>query len=118
MPSDFVKLDEESNDDYMLSFEGHASEAPHPWLPIILEAHQRLLLIDPEYQIDQIKEKFGYLRYYYHSDLPWESSERNSMEQVVEEAERAVKALVNDVRDTREQDKTNLQTWDDEGGKL
>lgn len=34
------------------------------WWPIIEGLHQQLLLIDPEYQIDQIKEKFGGLRYY------------------------------------------------------
>jgi hypothetical protein len=34
------------------------------WLPVLVELDRVLALIDPEYQIHQIKEKFGGLRYY------------------------------------------------------
>jgi hypothetical protein len=34
------------------------------WKAIILELHQKLVEIDPNYEIHQIKEKFGGLRYY------------------------------------------------------
>lgn len=39
------------------------------WFPIVDALHKYLLSLDPGYQIDQIKEKFGTLRYYYSSDL-------------------------------------------------
>lgn len=34
------------------------------WWPLIEKLHADILEIDPDYQIDQIKEKFGGLRYY------------------------------------------------------
>jgi len=35
------------------------------WQKIIMEADERLLYIDPKYKIQQVKEKFGSLRYYF-----------------------------------------------------
>lgn len=40
-------------------------QAPKGWMNIILKADEMLSFIDPEYKIDQIKEKFGGLRYYF-----------------------------------------------------
>ena len=40
-------------------------EAPAGWHELIRDTHNRILKVDPEYQIFQIKEKFGGLRYYY-----------------------------------------------------
>jgi hypothetical protein len=37
---------------------------PRGWDPIVRELHQQLVAIDPKYQVYQIKEKFGELRYY------------------------------------------------------
>lgn len=34
------------------------------WYPIVSQLHEKLKLIDPDYQVFQIKEKFGTLRYY------------------------------------------------------
>lgn len=34
------------------------------WVPLVLELHEKLVAINPGYEIDQIKEKFGGLRYY------------------------------------------------------
>lgn len=34
------------------------------WHSLILELHSKLLKIDPNYRIDQIKEKYSQLRYY------------------------------------------------------
>lgn len=34
------------------------------WMPLVLELHKKLENIYPEYEISQIKEKFGTLRYY------------------------------------------------------
>lgn len=39
------------------------------WWPLIQEVHEKLLAIDPNYKVDQVKEKFGGLRYYWSSDL-------------------------------------------------
>lgn len=35
------------------------------WLGIITKANEMLSYIDPDYKVDQIKEKFGGLRYYF-----------------------------------------------------
>jgi hypothetical protein len=35
------------------------------WLPLIMALDERLSAIDPDYDIHQIKEKFGGLRYYF-----------------------------------------------------
>lgn len=43
-------------------FEGDVGKG---WLPIVTTLHEQLLRLDPEYQIHQVKEKFGGLRYYY-----------------------------------------------------
>lgn len=34
------------------------------WYPLIIELHQKLAEIAPDYQLHQVKEKFGTLRYY------------------------------------------------------
>jgi hypothetical protein len=39
--------------------------APDGWKDIILEADAMMAFIDPEYKINQVKEKFGTLRYYF-----------------------------------------------------
>jgi hypothetical protein len=54
----FVKADPRNNDYYVEQFEGH------PWYPIIKRTHDRLTELIPGYNILQIKEKFGGLRYY------------------------------------------------------
>ena len=38
------------------------------WLPMVVELDESLAKIDPDYKIDQIKEKFGGLRFYISSD--------------------------------------------------
>jgi hypothetical protein len=39
--------------------------APDGWKEIVLKADEMLAFIDPDYEIHQIKEKFGTLRYYF-----------------------------------------------------
>jgi hypothetical protein len=41
--------------------------APNGWMDIVLKADEMLAFIDPNYEINQIKEKFGTLRYYFDS---------------------------------------------------
>lgn len=39
------------------------------WVPLVDELHSKVLEIDPDVRVDQVKEKFGTLRYYFSSDL-------------------------------------------------
>ena len=39
------------------------------WLPLVQELHEKLVKADPDYTIGQIKEKFGYLRFYAHGNF-------------------------------------------------
>ena len=44
------------------------------WYKLVLDCHNEILRIDPEYRIHQIKEKFGALRYYFElSESYWET---------------------------------------------
>lgn len=44
------------------------------WYKLVLDCHNEIVRIDPEYRIHQIKEKFGALRYYCElSDSYWET---------------------------------------------
>ena len=36
------------------------------WWPVVEATHKMMLRIAPDYQLDQVKEKFGGLRYYWH----------------------------------------------------
>ena len=56
-------------------------ECDNGWSDLILELHEKLLAIDPNYIILQIKEKFGYLRYYYSTEL----EDYSEMENLVSE---------------------------------
>lgn len=53
----------------MIYPEPYGLECHDGWKEIIRNTDEKLRFIDPNYKIDQIKEKFGGLRYYYtHSD--------------------------------------------------
>lgn len=54
----FVKSRAENNEYYIAQY------ADHPWFEIIQRTHEELQKIVPNYNIAQIKEKFGGLRYY------------------------------------------------------
>ncbi len=54
----FVKGNPLNNDYYVEQFKDDE------WYPVILKAHKELSALFPGYNIDQIKEKFGGLRYY------------------------------------------------------
>lgn len=62
----------EINDAYVALFEEDI------WYTQIVDAHTRLTAIDPNYRITQIKEKFGDLCFYFHTDnrgLWWDMQE-------------------------------------------
>jgi len=88
MPQGFVRVDPETNDEYLSSFRDGDD-----WRPVILETHSKLLAIDPAYRISQIKSKFGGLRYYYDSTFAWKSDEGNAMDAVVRDAEAQIDAI-------------------------
>ena len=60
----FVKSNPDNNDVYIQQWEGD------PWYPAIRMCHENISRVVPNYNIAQIKDKFGGLRYYY--DLPAE----------------------------------------------
>jgi hypothetical protein len=53
--------------------------APDGWKDIVLKADEMLSFIDPDYEIHQIKEKFGTLRYYYGSTVTYGSVQSDIM---------------------------------------
>jgi hypothetical protein len=59
--------------------------APDGWKWIIEDADRILAKLDPEYEIHQVKEKFGTLRYYYGTVADWETQE--VMDAVIDRAE-------------------------------
>ena len=59
--------------------------APDGWETLILTTHAQLAFIDPDYKIQQIKEKFGTLRYYY--DTNKTGIEHDIMNAIVSTAE-------------------------------
>lgn len=61
----FVKSNPLNNDHYVSQFEND------PWYPIIKRTHDELNCIVPGYNISQIKEKFGGLRYYISFPEEW-----------------------------------------------
>ena len=50
------------------------------WYQIVIDCHKELEAIDPDYELCQVKEKFGSLRYYYD---PSDLSFRDAMDAVV-----------------------------------
>jgi hypothetical protein len=89
MPFGWVKDVGESNEAYLAKM-----PEDDPWYQLILDTHDKLLHLDPDYEISQIKEKFGTLTYYYHSRLAEEIPEiRDQMGQVVNEASRLSEQL-------------------------
>lgn len=64
---------------------GH--EVGEGWIPIVQATHEKLKYLDPAYRIDQIKEKFGGLRYYFTPSVGTEHIAFQIMCDVVNEAE-------------------------------
>ena len=57
------------------------------WALIVMKCHRELQHLDPGYRIAQIKEKFGGLRYYFDSSVPYDSITYDIMRCVVNESE-------------------------------
>lgn len=56
------------------------------WNEIIIRCNRKLEMLDPDYEILQIKEKFGTLRYYYRSNIKTLSI-KEAMDRYVRQAE-------------------------------
>ena len=56
------------------------------WNEIIIRCNRKLEMLDPDYKILQIKEKFGTLRYYYQSDVKTVAV-KEAMDRYVRQAE-------------------------------
>lgn len=61
-----------------------------PWYTAIKGCHLEMMTIDPQYRIDQVKEKFWELRYYFTASDPMF---REALTECVRKAERHVAAL-------------------------
>ena len=48
-----------------LDLDHFLEEVPKGWYDLVVDTHKRIIAIDPDYRIRQIKQKFGNLRYYY-----------------------------------------------------
>lgn len=57
------------------------------WKGIINELDEMLSFIDPNYEVNQVKEKYGTLRYYYQSKYSYVSTQGKIMNALVERAE-------------------------------
>jgi hypothetical protein len=56
------------------------------WVPLALELNEKLNELYPDYQLEQIKEKFGGLRYY--TNIPYrENDELTEGTKLIDEAE-------------------------------
>ncbi|WP_017205600.1 hypothetical protein [Mycobacteroides abscessus] len=55
------------------------------WYPIIIELNQQLAVIDPAYELHQVKEKFGLLRYYYSTEVEGARDRMNTLIRAAQE---------------------------------
>lgn len=64
---------------------GRWISASRGWYPILIELDQALAAIDPGYEVHQVKEKFGTLRYYFRTER---ADTEGRMDTLVREAEK------------------------------
>lgn len=57
------------------------------WWATIERTHYKLFALDPNYRIDQIKEKYGGLRYYFTPSKGYDNDTYTAMEEIVSDAE-------------------------------
>ena len=77
----YVKTRPENNDHYVSQF------VDHPWYPIIAATHYLLTQVAPGYNIAQIKEKFGLLRYYITFPTPVDPATAELVQTIIRSAE-------------------------------
>lgn len=57
------------------------------WKKIVMETDAMLAFIDPDYKICQVKEKWGELRYYFETNVEYDTIQREIMDAIVRSAE-------------------------------
>lgn len=62
------------------------SEIGQGWHPLIIELDKKISEIDPDYELDQVKEKFGQLRYFI-TPNPNDWRSFKEIEEIIEEYE-------------------------------
>lgn len=62
------------------------------WYPIIIELDEAMAAIDPDYELHQVKEKLGGLRYYFGMSEGTSKSDRQRMDELVDAAEEKCEA--------------------------
>jgi hypothetical protein len=67
--------------------EPYGLECGDGWKKIVDYTHKKLKYIDPDYKINQIKEKFGGLRYYFDASIEYGSLAYDIMNDIVKAAE-------------------------------
>jgi hypothetical protein len=82
-----VSWQEELNTNRLKTKGWYGCIAPDGWKDIVLETDEMLAYIDPDYEIHQIKEKFGTLRYYYGSEHNFSSIQGKIMYAITQAAE-------------------------------
>ena len=70
-----------------MDFETEVGHVGVGWQPIVRELHAKVLEIDPDIEVEQIKEKFGGLRYYFTSRFAFPSDENDQINALVAAAE-------------------------------
>lgn len=56
------------------------------WFPLLIELDEKLAQIAPDYEVSQVKEKFGTLRYYFTLDIELDDQYKQ-MQKIVDEYE-------------------------------
>ena len=85
----FVKGNPFNNESYLAK----CKESLPEWADILQDAHDRIVAIDPDYNIVQIKSKFGGLRFYVHFSGNLTDEQRTEAYNIVSEAELAAGLL-------------------------
>ncbi|GAT03726.1 putative uncharacterized protein [Mycolicibacterium fortuitum subsp. acetamidolyticum] len=62
------------------------------WYPIIIELDEAMAAIDPDYELHQVKEKLGGLRYYFGVSEGTSKADRQRMDELVDAAEEKCEA--------------------------
>lgn len=82
-----VRWQEELNAKRLKTKSWYGCIAPDGWKDIVLKADEMMAFIDPDYEIHQIKEKFGTLRYYFGTTFEYGTVQSNIMEAIERWAE-------------------------------
>lgn len=87
----------------------YGCDAPDGWRKLIEETDELLAYMDPEYKIQQVKEKFGELRYYYESSEDATEITRHIMDIIASNSERQSRSICQRCGSSRYDDDVKLR---------